>query len=212
MHRRIGLLALAAVIGASTTTALAATGTAANSADRQAVTRTSDVLKAAASVDHGTVVQRIAAAAQVTGATTRGVSATAIATNTQHVRFAAVSVAGLSGAARQTATRWNALVANGDVAAAQLQVSNDAARVAQAVTTMRPTSVAAGGIVPCTVDTADTVLLVAFFVEVDAVFIPQDCGATNISCIKTNETSAIEAQEFLTVLLLEADINCYLFG
>lgn len=212
MHRKIGLLVVAAVVGASTATAAASTGTTADTTGRQAVVHTADVMKAAATVDHGVVMQRIASAAQVSGTATEGVSAAAVVNDTRQVRFAAVSVAGLSGTARQTASRWNALVANGEVGTAQRQLANDAAVVAHALTTMRPTSAAAICCpVQCALDTADTVLLVAFFVEVDAVFIPQDCGA-NVGCLENNENAAIGAQEFFTVILLEADVNCFLFG
>lgn len=170
MHRKIGLLVVAAVVGASTATAAASTGTTADPTGRQAVSRTADVMKAATTVDHGVVLQRIASAAHVSGTATKGISAAAVVHDTGQVRFTAVSVAGLSGTARQTATRWNALVANGDVGTAQRQVSTDAAQVARALATSRATSAAAICCpVQCALDTADTVLLVAFFVEVDAV-------------------------------------------
>lgn len=212
MHRKIGLLVVAAVIAASTTAAVASTATATNADGRQSVAATSQALKTAATVDHGAVLQRIASAAHVSGTATRGVSATAVARNTQRVRFARISTSGLTGAARAAAVRWNALVSGGAIATAQRQVVLDAPRVAVGIATMRtPTATVAAGIVPCTVDTVDTVLLVAFFVEVDAVFIPDNCG-TNVFCDESNEIVTIEAQEFITVLLLESDINCYLFG
>lgn len=43
------------------------------------------------------------------------------------------------------------------------------------------------------------------------VLIAQDCGA-NVSCLESNDVATVEAQELITVILLESDINCFLFG